>query len=70
MLFHDADDHSTGGEASGLFDQAVPGALAGDDFQVRWPYDKTHHPAGDTAKGGRRADTGLHAAEVFVLNVM
>ena len=49
-------------EASGLSDQAVSGALAGDGFPVCWPYGQTHHPTGDQAKGSR-AGAGRHAAE-------
>ena len=62
VVFHHADDDGPGGGASGLSDQAVSGALAGDGFPVCWPYGQTHHPTGDQAKGSR-AGAGRHAAE-------
>ncbi len=59
-VFHHADDHGPGGEASGLSDQAVPGTLAGEGSPVCRPYGETHHPAGNEDQGDRTG-AGRHA---------
>ena len=59
-VFRHADDHSPGGRAPGLSDQAVPGTLAGGGSPVCRPYGQTHHPAGDEDQGDRTG-AGRHA---------